>query len=296
MFSMSNAKKNILLVGGSGYLGNHLRNVISNYNLFFTSTTGRENSIQLDFSDTKTFDNIKTQSNYDCIFILASSLLGLGTTELKNEYIQLDTLGLSNFLQFVNENKLTEKIIYTSSMTVYGTDNVLPVKEDGVLNPLSTYGLSKVLGETILKFHCQSTTTKGVVLRIPGIYGGNRTSGFIYNTAQKCKKNESIAIDSSSLGYWETIHINDLSVSINEFIQNYDWKNNFNIFNISYGTKTDFIDCASIIKETLNSTSEIIHKGNKGYVDFYLDNSKVKQYVTINDNYISSLKSYLKSI
>ena len=263
MFFMSDAKKNILLVGGSGYLGNHLRSVISNCNLFITSTSGKENSIQLNFLDTKTYDNIKIQPSYDCIFILASSLLGLGTTDLKNEYIQLDTLGLSNFLQFVDENKLTEKIIYTSSMTVYGTDNIQPVKEEGVLNPLSTYGLSKVLGENILKFHCQSTATKGVVLRIPGIYGGNRTSGYIYNTAQKCKKNESITLDSSSLGCWETIHINDLSISINEFIENYDWKSRFNIFNISYGTKTDFLECASIIIETLNSTSEILHKGKK---------------------------------
>ncbi|MBA3704603.1 MAG: SDR family oxidoreductase [Bacteroidetes bacterium] len=293
---MSNDKKKILLVGGSGYLGTHLRNILSlSYNLFFTSITKKENSIQLDILNKNTYCNIQND-NYDYIFILASTLQGLGTTALKEEYINLDTIGLSGFLQFASENKLCDKIIYTSSMTVYGINNIIPVKEEGTLEPLSTYGLSKSLGEKIINFYCTSNLVKGVILRIPGIYGGVRTSGYIYNTALKCKKNKPVKLNSTSLGYWETINVIDLCIWIKDFIEKYDWKAKVDIFNIGYGVKTDFIDCAYIIKDTLHSSSEITIAGNKGYIDFYLDNSKIKQFVPVENLYRKSLENYLTTI
>lgn len=293
---MSNDKKNILLVGGSGYLGSHLAHTLNSFNVFSTSKSGKEGCIYLNILDTKTYHNIKIKEQYDCIFILASSLQGLGTTKFDEQYINIDTIGLSNFLQYISDNKLTNKIIYTSSMTVYGIDNALPVKEEGALNPLSTYGLGKVLGEKIFNFYCNSTSVNGVVLRIPGIYGGNRTAGYIYNTALKCLKNEPVKINCSSLGYWETINVNDLSAHLKNFIEAYDWKKKVDTFNISYGTKTDFIECAHLIKELLNSKSEISIEGEKGYIDFYLDNSKVKKIIAIDNHYKASLEHYLKTI
>lgn len=287
--------RNILLVGGSGYLGSHLRQFISNRNIFYTSTSGNEGSIQLDLLNKNTFQNIGTRK-YEEIFILASTLKGLGTTELKEEYLELDTLGLSSFLQYVGEQKLTEKIIYTSSMTVYGVENSLPVKEDGILKPLSTYGLAKKLGESVVKFYCQTGTIKGVVLRIPGIYGGNRKGGFIYNTALKCLNNDPIPLNTTGLGYWETIHITDLSQSIVDFLSHYKWENGFEQFNLGYGVKTDFLECASFIKDTLNSKSVVTMDSEKGYVDFYLDNSKIKKHSSVKGNYETSLKAYLKTI
>ncbi len=293
---MSNDKKKILLVGGSGYLGTHLKYVLSSsYDVCSTSRTKKEGFLQLDLLDKNTYNNIQ-QDHYDHIFILATSLKGFGTTELKEEYINLDTLGLSNFLQFISENKLADKIIYTSSMTVYGTENTIPVKENGKLQPLSSYGLSKSLGENIINFYCTSNPIKGVIVRMPGIYGGNRTSGYIYNTALKCIKNEAINLNSASLGYWETIHINDLCTWIKDFVEKYDWKTKVDTFNIGYGTKTDFIDCAYLIKDMLGSTSEIIIDGNIGYIDFHLDNSKIKQFIPIEDRYKKSLENYLKTI
>ncbi|HET6225876.1 MAG TPA: SDR family oxidoreductase [Bacteroidia bacterium] len=294
---MSNTKQKILLIGGGGYLGTHLGTLLSDsFQITSTSRTKKENTVQLDLLQPSTFDSIKQTGPFNYIIILASTLKGLGTTAFKDEYISTDTIGLSHFLQFIADNKLSDKLIFTSSMTVYGADNSLPVKEEGLLNPLSTYGLSKMIAEQIISFYCKSTATKGVILRIPGIYGGNRTSGFIYNTAKKCLHNEPIEIDTSSLGYWETIHVNDLCKSIKAFIQQYEWKDVISVFNIGYGVKTDIIDCAKFIKKSLNSHSEIIHKGKKGYIDFYLDTEKFKKYASLADTYLPSLETYVKSI
>jgi nucleoside-diphosphate-sugar epimerase len=295
MYFMSNDKKNILLVGGAGYLGSHLADSLFSYNVYSTSRTANAHCIELDLLSEATFNNISGHT-YDIIILLASSLKGLGTTELKEEYINTDTIGLSRFLQFISGNKLSKKLIYISSMTVYGIANESPVKENSLLEPISTYGLSKVLAETIFSFYCNSNSLHGAILRIPGIYGGKRKSGFIYNTAIKCLKNQSVELNTSSLGYWETIQIDDLCKWISEFIANYDWLQNVDIFNISYGTKTDFIECSQLIKETLKSSSETKIIGDKGYQDFFLDNSKVKKYTSADNKYKESLTNYLKAI
>ncbi|MCE3278365.1 MAG: NAD-dependent epimerase/dehydratase [Bacteroidetes bacterium] len=288
---MNAHNKNILIVGGSGYLGTHLRKSLSSFNIFFTSRTQKSSAIELDLLKDNTYNNIAGRS-YEIIILLASSLKGLGTTELNPDFLETDTLGLSSFLQYIQNNKLTKKIIFTSSMTVYGSHTINPVKEDFPLFPTSTYGLSKVLAEKILSFNCTFSEINGVILRIPGIYGGERKSGFIYNTALRCSNNDSIQLDTSNLGYWETINIVDLCSWINEFILKYDWKSKIDVFNMSYGVKTDFIECADFIRQQLDSSSKII--AQKQYSDFYLDNSKIKKFISIEDKYELSLKNYLK--
>ena len=296
IYFMSNGKKKIALIGGSGYLGTYLGQLLApSFQVIYTSRTKKEQALQLDFLKPETFDHLKQEGPFDIIFILASALQGLGTTVLKEEYLNIDTLGLAAFLQFISDHNLSTKIIYTSSMTVYGTQNNVPVKEEGILAPLSTYGLSKLLAEKIIAFYCGSTVLKGVTFRVPGIYGGNRTSGFIYNTIRKCISNETVTINTSTLGYWETMHIHDCASVIKSFLENYEWIEQHATFNIGYGTKTDIIDCAFYIKQLLRSSSMIEIVDKKGYIDFYLDTTGIKKYAHPTNSYQQSLTDYVKT-
>jgi nucleoside-diphosphate-sugar epimerase len=295
MFFMSSIKKNILLVGGAGYIGSALGKKLSeNYTIFSTSRHGE--GIQLDMQDEKTFTNILAGKPYDCVVLLASTLNGLGTAELKKEYLSGNTLGIASFLQFIGDEQLTRKLIYISSMTVYGLHNNVPVKEDGRLEPLSTYGLGKCLAEQLVLFFCRTRAINGAILRIPGVYGGERKSGFVYQTVAKCKRNEPVFLDTSSLGYWETIHIDDLVNGISGFMENYTGDDPDPVFNLGYGIPTDIAECAFKIKELTGSSSEIQITGKKGYVEFFLDNTRIRKYVQIRDNFLSSLEKYIKRV
>src|SRR3569832_410146 len=118
---MHSAEKKIALIGGGGYLGRHLANILSPlYEVIATSRNGKEQCLQVDLLLPETVEQLKQHGPFESGFILASGLQGLGTTVLKQAYLDLDTKGLAGFLQFISDQQLSKKIIYTSSMTVYG--------------------------------------------------------------------------------------------------------------------------------------------------------------------------------
>jgi len=291
-------KKKILVVGGTGYLGRHLINSFdeSHFDITFTGTRHNNDNrcnIVL-FEDEKTYLNL-SQNYYDFVIILASKMNALGSLKLNHEDLFTNTIPYANFLQYLSDNKLTKKIIYVSSMTVYSKDNKSPVREDAIINPPNTYGLSKYIAELLTNFHTQNSKINSVVIRIPGIYGGDRKNGYIYNSMMKLKNNETIIMDTRNLVYWETINIQDLVEIVINFIVDYDWKNTFDIFNISYGEETDIYKTVLFLKKQFSSNSIIKEENKKGYAPIYLSNNKIKKYCNIKCDYYSSLKKYIKA-
>jgi nucleoside-diphosphate-sugar epimerase len=288
----------VLLVGGSGYIGSHLKEEMkTSFQVFTTSRHLPDgySDFQINLTDPSTFQSLTNQS-FDLVIILASIIEGIGSTDFDPGVFNNNVTGLANFLNFIKHHQLTERVIYISSMTVYGQENISPVGEDASLKPMNTYGLSKKLAEDVFRFFCENSHVRGVCFRIPGVYGGNRKGGFIYNTALKMKKGEPVILNTSGLGYWECIHMADLNSALINFVETYQWNNVHDVFNISYGVSTDFIDCAYKVKSYLNSTSEITEEGQKGYTELYLDNTKINRIINVPDKYLSSLKNYLKGI
>lgn len=289
-------KTKVLLVGGRGYLGRHIQAcLINNYEVHITGTSNIDVPYYyfIDYEDSKSYNNIALK--FDLIIILASSMSGIGKVNMNNEDFDTNVVYYKNFLQYLSTNKIASKIIYISSMTVYGINNVVPVTEDGKLNPISIYGLSKLLAEYVTQFSCEMSNVKYIILRIPGLFGGDRRSGFIYNTIIKCLNNENILIDTSTLGYWESIDVEYLAFLIRMFIESYTWDIS-GTYNIGYGKETDIIQTAYKIKSLIKSSSNIEVVGNKGYIPFYLSTEKFAQLVNIETKYFDSLKNYINKV
>jgi nucleoside-diphosphate-sugar epimerase len=292
--------KRILLVGGSGYLGRHLTSFLkksSCIDIFITGSkkSQQEGYFQIDFEQKETFNNIQ-KLKFDLVIILASKLGALGIKSLNHPDLTINTLGYAGFLQYLYDNQITQKIIYTSSMTVYDSNNSIPVKEDDKIAPVNTYGLSKYLAEVITDFFCKQNNLKGVILRLPGIYGGDKNNGFIYNTIKKAKDNQLIELDTQGLVYWETIFINDLCEMIWDFLKQYQWELPTDIFNVSYGCETDFNTTAEFIVASLQKGNLKIKNEKKGYVPFYLSNEKIGKLIEVKTDYFGKLNQYLNDM
>jgi UDP-glucose 4-epimerase len=288
----------ILIVGGTGYLGRHLSAYLElqGYDLSITGSKilNLSKYYRILLEDKSTYQVLEGKK-FDLIILLVSKLDALGTTHLEHPDLKINTTCYADFLQFIANQSITSKIIYSSSMTVYGINNKIPVDESGVIEPFHTYGLSKSMAETITSFFCRMNNIPGVIFRLPGIYGGDRKSGFIYNTIKKFLNNEPVELQTKGLIYWETNHIDDVCEMFLLFIQNYTWKNLVATYNLSYGTETDFYETARFIKKTLKSSQLLIEEDQKGYIPFYLSNSKVQEVIPVKLDFHNKLSRYIIS-
>src|SRR6266481_7404029 len=72
-----------------------------------------------------------------------------------------------------------KKIIFASSAAAYGEPLILPVTETHQLNPLSTYGLSKLLGEELVEFYAREFGFAYTIFRYTNVYGPKQLSGTV---------------------------------------------------------------------------------------------------------------------
>lgn len=87
-----------------------------------------------------------------------------------------NTLGTTNVLLASGALGVT-KFILASSCAVYGDSNKLPVSEEAPLAPLSPYGLSKVLAETMVEFYARQFGFDYIVFRPANVYGPRQRAG-----------------------------------------------------------------------------------------------------------------------
>lgn len=277
--------KEILIIGGHGYIGTSLTQALEKN--FKISSPKRQ---EVDLSKPETFEVLKSKKS-DLIIMLASSIRAISGGEQDPKLVEENVCYLNNFLSFVKDNSLTQKFINISSMAVYGKQPQVMVSEKTALNPFSLYGLTKKMAEDVVRYY-SNNNFQTVNLRIPGIYGGKRQSGLLYHAKNKAKKNEPITIETKGLTNWETLHLDDLCSLIKQFIENYSWQENFNVFNLGYGHETDLIKTVETIVKKLSSKSEI-KINSKEYDDFYMNTDKAQTLLKNKVNFEQSLFNYI---
>ena len=160
--------RNILVTGGAGYIGSHtcVELVNSGYNPiivdnFSTSTNKSINRIEMitkqkieskncDIRDTKSL--IKYIKSFNCEAVI--HFAGFKSVEESEEkplnYFVNNISGSLSLLEAMTETGLN-KIIFSSSATVYGKPNFLPLTEEHSLIPENVYGKTKLMFENILR-------------------------------------------------------------------------------------------------------------------------------------------------
>jgi nucleoside-diphosphate-sugar epimerase len=272
----------ILIIGANGYIGSYLKDNLPN-----SIGVGRND---FDFNNKEQIENFFEDKVFDTCIILSAQISFEKNIDFQKEPFLTNVNGLNNLLSVLDMKFPNIKVVYFSSMTVYGVDNILPANEDSDLLPLHSYGFSKVYAENLIKYY----NFDSIVIRIPGIYGGNRKSGLVYNVIHKLKNNEEVKIDTKALGYWETLHIKDLYIMLIKFLDSYKFNKKFDIFNICYGEETDVIDMVYFLKDMLNSTSNIDIQ--KDYSTFYMSNQKILKLIDKPMTFKNRLKLYAKEL
>ena len=97
-----------------------------------------------------------------------------------------------------------DRIVFVSSMTVYEADDPMPVNEDIPREPRAGYAGAKRRAELAL----EKSGICASVLRLPGLFGGDRRSGLVFNAIRvalsggKLKRSRPVPL-------WSAIHVDD---------------------------------------------------------------------------------------
>jgi nucleoside-diphosphate-sugar epimerase len=159
----------ILLTGGNGFLGLHIKKKLSDNNHLMTlSRTNSDYLISLD----KVLPVFKER--FDLIIHVAGKAHSVPKIEVeRQEFYNINVTGTQNLLKGLENRGLPKKFVFISSVSVYGLDSGINVDEDYPLLAKDPYGLSKIAAEQLVSNWCSRNKVACTILRLPLLVGAN---------------------------------------------------------------------------------------------------------------------------
>lgn len=189
------SKQKILVTGGAGYIGSHTvvelqqhgYDVVIVDNLSNSSIEVLDNIAaitgikpvfeQFDLADEAlTADFFNRHPDLDGIIHFAAYKAVGESMEKPLEYYRNNVKSLINMIDGMKTHGI-ENLVFSSSCTVYGQPDELPVTEKAPIKPAwSPYGNTKQMCEDILRFSTQSYPVKAIALRYFNPIGAHHTA------------------------------------------------------------------------------------------------------------------------
>lgn len=174
-----------LITGGAGFIGSHLADrltadghqvtVLDNlshgraHNLAAARATGRCRLIRHDIA-TPGLTDIIADIAPEVIFHLAAHISPRTSIINPIDDALTNIVGTIAVLEAARRAR-TRKIVFTSSVAIYGPTPRLPIRADTATNPISPYAVSKLAGEHYLRQYRQLHGLESTTLALSNVYG-----------------------------------------------------------------------------------------------------------------------------
>lgn len=245
----------VLVTGGAGFIGtqlvislaqDHRVVAIDDLSLAINSNIKELSKHKIKIKRTSLQSNLSSKYFKDCsaVFHLAGKSDVKESMIKPQDYFQNNVDATINLLEAMRKQDV-KKIIFTSSSVVYG-ETKKTVNEQSFTKPISIYGVTKLLCESLIASYCDIYGFKGVILRLANIIGPNSTKGLIHDMVLKFKQNpKQITILGDGKQAKSYLHVNDCVAAIIAAYHNMkNQKSNAEIFNVS---GKDFLDVNNIV-------------------------------------------------
>ena len=273
--------KKILVTGGLGFIGSHTvvelqqagYEVVIIDNLYnskievldsITSITSIKPSyFNIDLRNKIAVEDFFKNNKIDGIIHFAASKAVGESVNNPLLYYENNISTLVYLLQEMKKHKLSN-FIFSSSCTVYGQADELPITENAPTKPAeSPYGNTKQIGEEIIKESCKANGLKAIALRYFNPIGAHETAKigelpigvpqnlipFVTQTAAGIRKELSVFGDNyptkDGTAVRDYIHVVDLAkahiAALERLLKNNN-KKDFEVFNVGTGTGSSVLE------------------------------------------------------
>ena len=264
----------ILITGAGGFIGTHLcRSLYKDYNVIgIVRTKNKQIALEKECK-VKTYEadlskTFEIDDRIDIIIHAAARSLNSGIP-IKN-YIYDNIISTQNLIDFAIRKKV-ELFINLSAISVFGliVSDVVD-EETPIVNP-SPYGMSKYMGELLLKQ--KEDKLISVSFRMPVVVGNEMKNGWLFNTYKKINNSERITIYNPNSPY-NMIHVSDIYRLVKSCIN--IGLSGSNLFTVTCKDLLSIKEIVTTMKKNIRSESPIEVK-TSDEVGFTISNKRIKE-------------------
>lgn len=262
----------ILVTGGAGFVGSNL--------VYFLVNEGAKVTILDDFFTGKLENLARVEGKYELVrgsvtdreivrdlvskaeivFHLAARNIIASTRNPYEDY-QTNIGGTLSVLLAAREYH-TRRVVYTSSVSVYGNPRYLPINEDDHISLLTPYAVSKFGGEGYCQAFYESYDIPVVVVRYSNVYGTmqdptNPYCGVVAKFMQRAKSGLALEIHGDGQQTRDFTFVDEAVEAT--VLAGLSAKAEGEVFNIGSGIETDINSLAQIIMDLYHVDLEPIH-------------------------------------
>ena len=265
-----------IVTGGAGFIGNNIVKklvargddvtVIDNLN------TGKEENLK-SVIDKITFlkDSIlnrellgKQSQNIDGIFHQAALASVQDSFSKPDEYHDVNVNGTENILKLAKKNDF--RVVYASSSSVYGSPEIIPIKESDKKNPINPYAETKLKKEQ-LAIKYSEMGVKVIGLRYFNVFGKGQSkeyAGVLKLFLERIRDKLPPKINGDGTQFRDFVYVEDVA---DANIMSMDSDINHGFYNVGTNTSITILDLAkTIIKSSGLDIQPIFGPALKGDV------------------------------
>jgi len=219
---MSEKKKDILIIGGNGFIGSHLTELfagqghsVSVLDKFDVMSDVRLQAVNYhtgDYADTAIVE--KTLKGKDIVIHLASTTVPASSNDKAIYDVESNLLPTISLLEAMRRTRCNNIVYLSSGGTVYGNAQEVPTPETEAVKPISSYGIVKASIEYYLHMYRNLYGIKYTILRPSNLYGNRQghsgVQGLINTLMNKIIAKEPITIWGDGTTIRDYLYIKDM--------------------------------------------------------------------------------------
>lgn len=281
-------KLNILVVGGTGFLGSNLVGALDREGHYVRVLSRghvreEENYKNVDYieGDISNDEDLEEALNkIDYVYHLASTT---NPKSSENDLLFDVSSNLSSTINILNKcvkNNIKKFIFCSSGGTVYGNHNQMPISEEFSCEPISSYGIVKYNIEMYIKYFNYKYNLNYEILRLSNPYGIKQfpdgSQGVIPTYMKKILNNHEIQVFGDGSSVRDYIYIDDF---INLSLKLLTNRKKNNILNIGSGRGTSIGELIHKIELISDKKARIQYLPKRKFdvLEIYLDINQVRK-------------------
>ena len=256
----------MLLVGGGGFLGSHLRDVLRKRQKSCIIVSRNPSRFQdrlslnetvISYHDVDNPDSMPTGGIGSVVYLVGGSSPGANPGSAAKEIVQTVVPASADFSKFSEIYPNATHILISSGGAVYGQITTDFVNETEIPRPISPYGLGKLLIEESLKFYARTKGFPFRILRVSnavGVHHTNHNQGIVAAALRAAKSGQPLVLFGDGSAIRDYVHADDVADAI--LLSNESANLRSDIWNIGSGVGHSILDIVTLVERV---TARTIH-------------------------------------